>query len=289
MFSRLCKFVLLVLAFTSGAALGDSPQFVARIPDCRVRFLDQVVLASERTGILASLDVREGDRVKDQQIVATLKDEVLKARLAFAREQAGSDVRVRESRKTAELAAAELEIAQDAIRREPNAVPKTELLRLQLDSERAQLQIEAAQLEFRLLQHRQSEAQAEVDASRLTAPFEGVVVRTFKSRGEAVQQGDPVIELISNRRVKVEGYLPIKAIQRVQVGQPVRVNQEPAAEVSDEQQGAAAEGRIVFIDIAAEPVTERVRIWAEVDNDRGQLRVGLPASLTILDVGAMPE
>lgn len=282
---RICAWSVPFLLLFCRTSLGTEPKPpVAELPGSRVRFIDQVILASERAGILASVPVREGDRVESGQILASLKDEVLKARLEYAAEQAASDVKVREARKMAELAAAELQIAEDAVRREPNAVAKTELLRLKLDSERSQLQIEAADLEFRLLHHRRAEAQAEVDASQVKAPFEGVVVHTFKSRGEAVQLGDPIVELVSNRRVKVEGYLPVSLISSVQTGQPVRVTQvRPGNARAVLEPAATATGTVVFIDVSVEPVTERVRIWAEVDNQNGTLTVGLPATLLILE------
>ena len=41
------------------------------------------------------------------------------------------------------------------------------------------------------------------------------------------------------------------------------------------------EGQIVFVDVAVQPVSKIVRIWAEIENHDNLLRSGLPATITI--------
>ncbi len=257
------------------STLGVEPT-VAVIPDCRVKFIDQVVLASERVGIIASIPVREGSVVKAGDVLVVLQDSVLQARFAFAKAQADSDVKVRDARKAAEVAAAEYQIALDAVRREPNAVARTELLRLKLAAERATLQVEEAELEAALARHRMTEAKAELDAASIRAPFAGLVVRTFKSRGEAVQQGDPVLELVNPDRLRVEGYLPVAQRSIAVTGATVQIRQQIA-----DAAPVMLPGRLAFVDVAVEPVTQSIRIWAEVPNPRGELLAGLSAAIQV--------
>lgn len=265
------KFAIgLMLAVSS---VGVEPP-ATTIPECRVKFIDQVILASERAGIVATLAVREGSLVKAGDVLVVLQDNVLQARYAFAKAQADSDVKIRDASKAAEVAAAEHQIAVDAIRREPNAVARTELLRLKLAAERAALQVEEAELEALLARHRASEAKAELEASSIRAPWAGLVVRTFKSRGEAVQLGDPVLELVNPDRLRVEGYLPVVQRGLARPGATVQVRQQLADDTT-----VTLDGRLAFVDVSVEPVTQSIRFWAEVPNPRGELLAGLSAEL----------
>ena len=66
-------------------------------------------------------------------------------------------------------------------------------------------------------------ALAQLKTYRLRAPFDGIVTRRFKQKGEAIRQGDPVIELIDISRMKVEGRIPLAQAIRLRPGQNVRV------------------------------------------------------------------
>jgi hypothetical protein len=48
-------------------------------------------------------------------------------------------------------------------------------------------------------------------------------------------------------------------------------------------------GKIVFVDVSAQPVTGQVRVWAEVENRDNILRAGLNARMAINPQGARPE
>ena len=49
---------------------------------------------------------------------------------------------------------------------------------------------------------KRNEAQAQLDTFSIRAPFAGVVTRVHRGKGEAVRQGDQVLELVSTQRVR---------------------------------------------------------------------------------------
>ena len=105
----------------------------------------------------------------------------------------------------------------------------------------------------------------------------GRVTRVFRRAGEAVRQGDPVIEVVSARRLRVEGYVSAKLAGGIHPGDRATVESSV-----DDEPPQRLPARIVFVDDSIEPNSRTVRIWAEVKNENGTLRAGQQASL-ILD------
>ncbi len=248
---------------------------------CRIKLKDQVTLASDRPGILAFVEPGEGDFVRGSQQIAGLKDEVAKAVLVIAEKKSQNDVNVRYSVKAAEVARAEHEKALFANLKLPGTIPDIEVLQLKLAAEKSLLQIEQARRELLIAGLDRDQAREELKTYSIVAPFDGVVTRVYKSKGEAVRQGDPILEMVSTRRVRVEGYVDISDVWAVKTGSAVKVKLEiPGADLPVEKE--TFEGRIVFVNVQVEPVTRQTRVWAEVINHDNILRTGLTATMTIL-------
>jgi len=253
----------------------------------RVKLLRQVLLGFDRVGTIADLSLHEGKRVKAGEVIATLDDEVAVAALASARKKASNDVHKRYA--TASYAVSKNEHLQ-ALLANKNAgmdvVPKIEIKRLFLAEQRSQLQIEQAVHDQAVAELDSSLAQAQLNTYRLRAPFDGIVTRRFKQKGEAIRQGDAVIELVDISTMKVEGRIPLGQALRLRPGQKVLVqlvdSEDRAGVLPSEFKRARFPGRLVFIDPGVSLVGERdVRVWAEVANLGGLLRHGLTAHITI--------
>ena len=149
-----------------------------------------------------------------------------------------------------------------------------------LAAERSELQIEKAQMDRELNYLARDEAMAQLKTYKVEAPFAGIVTRVHKRQGEAVRQGDPILELVNTDRVRVEGDVKISQIWNIRRGDLVKVQLEiPNFDLDVEK--LTFEGRIVFVDVSVEPVSGTVRVWAEVENSGNLLRAGLSAKMTI--------
>jgi len=255
------------------------------VPRCRIKLVDEATIASGRTGVLANMPVREGDLIKKDQLVAQLIDDVAKAALDVATKEAANDVEIRYAEKAAEVAQAEYEAYVQANRRNPNTYPAIEVQKMKLSAERGLLQIEQAQHQFDVAKMKKNEAEATLKLFRVDSPFEGMVTRIYKVKGEAVREGDPILEISNTTKVKVEGAIEIREVFGVKPGSPVKVQLDlPEADLPEEK--LVFEGKIVFVDVKAQPVTNQVRVWAEVENPKNVLRAGATAKMTILAVPA---
>ena len=133
---------------------------------------------------------------------------------------------------------------------------------------------------------RQAEAEQArlgIERRQIRAAFDGTIVELARRVGEWVQPGEKVLRMVRLDRLRIEVMLPPATDRRGLVGAAVVF--EPI--VSDQTvAGRNLEGKIVFVDVKAQPVTNQVRVWAEVENPKNVLRAGATAKMTILAVPA---
>lgn len=261
---------------------GRSPAASARavtVFQCRVKLIDDVPLASERSGILEDV-VTEGTNVEVGQIVVRLKDHIARAALAVAERESENDIEVRFSRKATELAQMKYVRAVDANKAAPGAVSDLELRELRLAAEKSLLQLEQAEHHFLVAGLKRDEQREVLKAFRIQAPLSGTVTEVFRKPGEVVREGEPILRMVTTRRLRAEGYLTLDDAAAVQCGNPVDVQIEPG-ERGLSSPPASFVGRISFLDVKLEPVTQKVKFWAEVANRKNLLRDGMMVTLKV--------
>ena len=254
---------------------------ISCVDACQVKPLDEAVLAFERPGILGAIEIREGDLVESGQFLAKLQDDVAKAALAVAEETAASDIDIRYADAAADIAVTEVERMVAANRKTPGTVPDLEVQRTRLTAVKTALEVEKAEHTRDLSVLKQDEAAAQLATYRLEAPFDGFVSRVHLTKGASVKQGDPVIKLVSTRKMKVEGQVTLRDAALLRPGAKVIV-QLLLPEAAGGEAAKSYPGKLVFVDVESAPLSPSVRVWAEVENVDSMLRAGLTATMTIL-------
>ncbi len=278
----------LVLSLLPAAVTGGAEP--VRILNCTITPLQRVVLAADRPGILQSVSVEEGDVVATGRIVAQLRNQEAAALVATAAKEAANDIKVRLASKMREVADAELDQAR-ATNSAIEVVNTYELRRLELARDHALLEEEQAVHDLELKKLELAEAVARLEAHDIGASINGIVVRVYKKPGEAVQQGDPVIEIVDTSRVKIEGYAPISAIVELKPGLPVSARYATtSASIADVARvmPETFTGTLRFVDVTARDLSEVVRVWAEFDSQQRHLIPGLDAEM-VIDISAARE
>lgn len=251
-----------------------------RVEKCVVKLLREAVLSFERPGILGVVSVTEGDLAREGQLLVKLKDDVAKASLAVAEEEAASDVDIRFSQAASEVALAEYDKNQEANRRVQGTVPEIEVKKTKLAYDKTVLEIEKAQHTREVHRRKRDEAAAQLETFRMEAPWDGVVTRVHLSEGASIKQGDPIVELVRTSKVKVEGHVSLADATRVRPGAKVSV-QIDSPHADPDTAKKTYPGKIVFVDVKATPVDHKVRVWAEVENLDNSLRRDLTTVMTI--------
>lgn len=254
---------------------------VIHVKECRILLDDERQLASGQSGVVSKVHVREGDRVKKEQLLVELDAAIPMAALAIAEKESENDVNVRYARKAAELAATEYDLAIAANREQEQTFTNIEIEKLRLEKERSTLQIDVAMHDLKVAQLKRDEAKTVVDSFKITAPTDGLVTRVYQRTGEAVTTGAPILEMKKSSTVRIEADLKIEHLQDVEPG--VRVKVVPTmVRAGRNPQEQYPEGEIFFVDVSADLVSQTVRILALVDNRQGKLIPGLQAELIIM-------
>jgi multidrug efflux pump subunit AcrA (membrane-fusion protein) len=287
-------FLPLLLALTGGSIGADPSDEPIVVEQALVSLIEQRAVPAREAGVLADVKVREGDLVTADQDLAHMDDahpQLMKKKAAIeldiAKVDAESDVKVRFARKSTEVAKAELKRATDSTDKYKRSVSATELGRLKLEAERAELQIEQAEQEQTSAKHTERLKQNEVDFAawnidrmRVRSPLAGVVVEIIHHPGEWVEPGETVFRILRMDRLRVEAFLDSTKITDSLVGRPVSLAVDlpgkPATEFT---------GKVVFVSPEVDPVNGQARVWAEVENKGLALRPGLHGTLRI---GATP-
>lgn len=247
---------------------------------CHIKLVNSVVLGSDRPGVIAYMEPKEGDEVRAQQKIVGMLDGGAQAALKIAQQKAENEVQIKFAKVSAEVAKAEYDKNVEANKQVKGTVTFVELERARLNWQKAVLQGENAEFEQKVAKLEVEKATEDLKTFHIEAPFDGVVRKILKQKGEPVSQGTPILELISTRTVKVEGYVPIEDLWSVKKGDVVEVQIDiPNRDLEIEKE--VFEGKVVFVDRTVSPVTAGARVSAEVINTGDRLIEGLYAKMKI--------
>ncbi|MBM80437.1 MAG: hypothetical protein CMJ78_07580 [Planctomycetaceae bacterium] len=258
----------------------SSRQVVIR--ECRVKLIDEAVLSSEQTGIIEIIDAQEGETLELGDRAVQIRDNVIRASLEVAEKLASDTVEIDFSEKASQLAQVRYEQALKANQQLDNTIPALELQELRLNVQKTLLQIDQARRNQEVAKLRRKETFETLQTYKVTAPFAGVVTKVHKKVGESVRMSDPILEIASTSRVRVEGFISSKDLHRVSRGAPVQVQLDNPNFYAGNKVPPALPGKIMYVDVKVEPVSNKVRVWAEVDNRSNVLRDGLTATMTVV-------
>jgi len=255
-----------------------------------VTVIEAVEIPAKVEGVLATVEAREGRMVEAGTVLARIED--TEARLAhqrasiefeIAEKQAKNDLKPRVARKAADFAKIELKRAEDASAKIKATVSETEIDRLRLAAEKADLEIdqaiheqETALLTSRLKETEMQLTQQAVDRRTIRSPIAGMVVQVNAQRGEWVPAGKAVVRVLRVDRLRVVASVHAKYLMGDLVGRRVTL----AVDLPGTK-GTEFEGDVVFVSPEANPVSKTVEVWAEVDNTKLLLRPGFSGNLTI--------
>jgi len=242
---------------TAGVKLADLEERISATGALQAQ--DHAAIAAEVPGQVTGVLVEEGQPVEAGQIVLEIDPQ--KRELDVANARAG----------LAEAAA--------ALHEQQRAHERWKSLHEQNIAADARMdEVEAALLSAR---SRHAAAQAQVgvaeralrDAS-VRAPFSGVVARRQVSRGEYVQVGQTLFELVALDPIEVEFHIAERDSARVAPAQRVTVSVEPFP-------GEIFTGEVSVVSPTIDTATRTLRVEARVANPDGRLRPGLFARVDL--------
>lgn len=245
----------------------------------------------QKAGVLARIAVAEGDVVKKGQLLAALDDRVAALALRQAktlRDQAQArvenEVSIEFADKALQVARAELARSEESIAEFAGSISQSQLdverltvEKLQLERRQAEHELILQRYELAAQEHAVAAAELELHLHELRASFGGTIVVIHGRLGEWLEPGRPVLRLVATERLRAEGFADGRLLGPAHVGQAV----EFKLDSGDGRQRAT--GTLRFVSPEVDPVTNQVRVWAEIDNHSGALRPGERGLLQVAD------
>jgi membrane fusion protein (multidrug efflux system) len=205
---------------------------------------DSVVLRPEIDGRIVRLLFKEGQPVKQGEVLVMLDSADQRARVAAAQ--------------------ADMKLAESRYKRNEELVAQNFISKQALDEARANLDVQRARLQ---------QEQAALDKTSIRAPFTAVAGLRQVSPGAYVNKGDDIVRLDALGTLKLEVPVPETYLPLVHIGQPVSLT-------VDALPGQTFSGRVNVIDPVVDPASRNVRMRARIANPKGQLKPGMFARAT---------
>ncbi len=271
------------LLLTAALALGGPQDEVAQhvnpgqitLDLCLVDIVDERDVPALDAGRLLTVEYREGDIVDAGDLLATIDDreavarrDVAKFDLQAAEGRASNEVNIKFAIASQRVALFEFKQSEEANKKQPGTISKTEMARLWFQHERAKYQIEQARKEKEISEIESLGAKAQLigaelvlDRRKISAPIGGVVVDVYRKDGDWVEPGEPVLHIVYLERLRVKGTVDAKAYS------PAELDSKPVSVEVELSRGRREtfEGKIVFVDPQIDQ-RGNFNIWAEVNN-----------------------
>lgn len=174
-------------------------------------------VACPEQGLLATLMVKPGDRVKAGAILGQLDSTLSEIQLEIASTQASAIGRI-------DTAKAEVELAEKKVRSIQQAREKKYSTQSELDRAEAEYKISLSRLQAELdesaIMQLQSRRMEELLRQRkIVSPIDGIVEKVLKSPGEYVSPTSPeVVRIVDISKLRASFFLQVQEIENLKIG-----------------------------------------------------------------------
>ncbi len=205
-----------------------------------------VALAADVPGVVTRISFESGATVKQGQVLVELDTNVERAQLASA--------------------LARKELATSTIARTRALASKGAISQAQLDADEAALRTSTTDVEG---------LQAQIAKKTIRAPFAGKLGIRSVNLGQYLQPGTSVTVLETTDALHVDFSLPQEQLQRVAVGQPVRITLDGTSE-------APLDGTIAAVDPTIDHTTRTIKLRADLSGKTDALRPGMFVRVAVI-------
>ena len=205
-----------------------------------------VCVSSESAGTVIWLGVKEGDTVRKGQLIARL-------------DGASSGAKFDRAKAAKRLAAEQLRRRKELLNKGVLAQEEYDQIKAELDQSEASLK----------------EMQVNVEYGIVRAPIAGVINKRYIDRGERLEVGSKVVDIVDSSTIKTYINVPEMDISYIKKGQNVTVS-------VDALPGKTWEGVIDFVSFKADRFSKTFEVKVLTDNKDGEIRAGMLARVSLL-------
>lgn len=225
-----------------------------------------VVVASPESGVLQALSVREGDVVREGQIIGQLDSHVLTASVNAAREKLKAKGKLNGAKATVDSKFHHLQ-QMKALFTNEHASDK-EVKQAQLEFDLASASLETANDELRQLEMNLKQIEAQLERRIVRAPISGTILELPRQVGEAISAAESqVATIVALDQLRVRYFL--------MTGRAVNLAKGQTINVSFPDTNQTARGVVDFVSPVTDSKSGTVRVELLIDNRNQTYRSGL--------------
>ncbi len=226
-----------------------------------IRPFQEVIVSTEISGTVQSLEVEVGDRVNANEILIKLDREL-------------KELAVRQAEAQLIMTKASCEKAEKDRARREQLAKTNDIAESEYDA--AVLQAEVTRGEMEMAEAALQTARKQLRDTEVKSPIPGVVAQRYIELGTAVMPGDRIAKVIDLSRVKISVGIAETGIGDIRAGQKVSV-------IADGAPGERFDGTIYTMAPEADVSTRTFPVEILVPNDsRMSLRAGMAAQVRII-------
>jgi len=255
---------------TTAAAPSAPTDYIASGP---IVVEDQVDLAVQRDGVVAEVFVETGAPVKKGQLLARLDDRQLTAdRDAAAAKARSTEADLKNWEATFKVAQTERDRSEQLWA--AHVIAKTQEEKAQFQYDATEFEVERQREDMKYAQATLKSLELELEKTRITAPFDGVVARRYIHVGQEVAKNDRLFWISAVQPLRVNFSLPEAYLGRVRKGTDLIV-------VTSATPGEVHSARVVFVSPVVDPSSDTIDVTAELEGPSSNLRPGMTANIRL--------
>jgi membrane fusion protein (multidrug efflux system) len=236
----------------------------------------QVDVTAQRDGVLAKILFDAPTRVKAGTILAQLDDRQITANLEAARAKSRSVANdLKNWEAEAEVLKADYLRAQHLW--DLGLISQEQLQHAQYKAESDQWDIKRVQEMLNTSHEEERALELELDKTKITAPFEGLIARRYVREGQTVNKGDRLFWVTAEAPLMMRFTLPEKHFGHVRPAQEFAVS-------SPDVPGETHVARVKEISPVVDPASGTFEVLVVLTGDRGSLRPGMTANLKVNNI-----
>jgi len=234
---------------------------------------NQVDVLAQREGVIAQLGAEIGSRVQKGQLLAQLDDRQIQA------DKEALQSRILSIEANVKTWEAEAKVLENDYERDQQMFKEKLITEKQLDHSRFKMIGSGYQLERErhLLKTARAELRSlelEMEKTRITAPFAGVVARRYVRNGQRVVLNDRLFWVTATEPVNVHFTLPDSFLGKIVAGQEITVLAQSAPELQ-------AKARVKTVSPVADPASGTIEVMAVLGPAPSAMQPGTTATIRI--------
>ena len=233
----------------------------------------QLDLVAQRDGVLAKLHSDVGARVAAGDLLAELDDRQLNSDLEAARAKTrGTEAELKSWQAEAQVLQYDYDRAQKMW--DAKLISLEQFEHAKYKAEEEQWDVKKVEQMLITAKENQHALELELERTRISAPFAGVLARRYVREGQQVSRGDRLFWITGDGPLRMRFTLPERFIGHVKRGHELPLT-------TPDLPGQNYRAKVVELSPVVDPSSSTFEVLVELQGSRGELRPGMDASVTL--------